>query len=60
MSKVIKLNERRAAKQYNEVYSQRCCNFDLRLDDVVQPRKERKDYAKMLAVGYMKLLSNQK
>lgn len=62
MSNVINIRERKAVEQYSTFYSQKCCNFDLRLDDVVLPKRKEKctDIRKRMIKGYMSLLSNQK
>ena len=59
MSNVIKFAEKKAVEQYSTFYSQKCSNYDLRLDDVIVPRKER-DIRKEMIKGYLSLLSNQK
>lgn len=55
--KLIMLNESKVEKAYKEFYGG-YSNINLALDNVV-PAK-RKDYARLLQVGYMKLLSNHK
>jgi hypothetical protein len=55
--KLIMLNESKVERAYKKFYGG-YSNINLALDNIV-PAK-RKDYAKILQIGYMKLLSNQK
>jgi hypothetical protein len=55
--KLIMLNESKVEKAYKAFYGG-YSNINLALDDVVPVKK--KEYARLLQVGYMRLLSNQK
>lgn len=54
MSNVVGLNEYKALKQYSSMI-----HLNLALDTVHRNKTPKREYAKELQVGYMKLLSNK-